>query len=103
MSSTDLPQRPVPPENPLERHRVIPSGPHIGRILLVVGAAIGLGLALHMMTRGDDPGVPTIVSRFEAPAPEARLQSYSALATPQLPAATPPMRRSETPTETKTP
>ncbi|MFP5516966.1 MAG: TrbI/VirB10 family protein [Alphaproteobacteria bacterium] len=85
------------PSDPLERRRVITSGPHIARILLVLTVAVGLGLAAYMLGRSQGAGgvlkAPILLDRRE---PDAKLPSYADLAAPPSPAP-PPTPRFEAP------
>lgn len=79
------------PENtlladPLVRRRVVVSGPHLVRILLVSGAVLGVGLAAYMIGRGQgDGGAGKQPILFEQRLPDGKLPSYADLAPPPLP------------------
>jgi hypothetical protein len=66
--------------DPLTRHRVITSGPHVVRILLVTGAVIGLGLAAYMLGRGQGLDVPRALGGLELPRGEPALPRYEDMA-----------------------
>jgi len=83
---------PLPPD-PLARHRVIPSGPHVVRILLVVGAVIGLGLVAYMLGRSQGAGgLPKLSAALGPTLPESRLPSYEDMAPRPAPAPPPAPR-----------
>lgn len=83
---------PLPPD-PLARHRVITSGPHVVRILLVAGVVIGLGLAAYMLGRSQGAGgLPKLSAAFGPTQPEPRLPSYEDMAPKPAP---PPVLRIE--------
>ena len=76
-----------PPPDPLARHRVITSGPHVVRILLVAGVVIGLGLAAYMLGRGQGAGgLPKLSAALGPTPPEPRLPSYEDMAPKPAPA-----------------
>lgn len=83
------------PADPLVRHRVITSGPHVLRILLVVGAMIALGVVAYMLGRAQGNGTaPRSAAQVERRAPEPPLPSYADMAAvPQPPP--PPVPRVE--------
>lgn len=81
------------PENtlladPLVRRRVVVSGPHLVRIILVSGAVLGVGLTAYMIGRGQgDGGTGKQPVLFEQRLPDGKLPSYADLAPspPQVP------------------
>ncbi|NYZ16945.1 TrbI/VirB10 family protein [Azospirillum sp. RWY-5-1] len=77
------------PADPLVRHRVITSGPHVLRILLVAGAMIALGVVAYMLGRAQGTGsAPRAATPVERRAPKPPLPSYADLAAaPQPPPA----------------
>lgn len=84
MSAPD--NTPLPPD-PLERRRVIVSGPHLVRILLVSTAVIGVGLVAYMAGRSQGgEGTSKLPILFERRLPEGKLPSYADLAPPPPPA-----------------
>ncbi|MDQ2102789.1 TrbI/VirB10 family protein [Azospirillum isscasi] len=88
MTATNDTPPPLPPD-PLARHRVITSGPHVVRILLVVGVVIGLGLVAYMLGRSQGTGgLPKLSAALGPTLPESRLPSYEDMA--PRPAPTPP-------------
>jgi type IV secretion system protein VirB10 len=89
----------TPLADPLARRRVVVSGPHLVRILLVSGAVIGVGLAAYMIGRGQGDGrTGTQPVLFDQRLPDGKLPSYADLAPapPQVP-------RVEVPKPTPTP
>jgi len=85
---------PLPPD-PLARHRVVTSGPHVVRILLVAGVVIGLGLAAYMLGRSQGGGgLPKLSVALGPTQPEPRLPSYEDMAPKPAPAP-PPVPRIE--------
>ncbi len=86
MTATNDTQPPLPPD-PLARHRVITSGPHVVRILLVAAAVIGLGLATYMLGRSQGGGgLPKLSAALGPTQPEPRLPSYEDMAPRPAPA-----------------
>lgn len=84
MSAPDT--NPLSPD-PLERRRVIVSGPHLVRILLVTSAVIGVGLVAYMVGRGQGgEGTSKLLTLFDHRPPEGKLPSYADLAPPPPPA-----------------
>ena len=79
------PRSPSALPDPLERRRIIPSGPHLARILLVAGAILGTGLAAFMLGRGGRAPGPKVLSRFELESPAPRQPTYADMAPPQAP------------------
>ncbi|CAO3425460.1 TrbI/VirB10 family protein [Azospirillum doebereinerae] len=76
-----------PLSDPLARRRVVVSGPHRLRILLVSVAVIGLGLAAYMIGRSQGAGgVGKQPILFDRRLPEGKLPSYADLASPPTPA-----------------
>lgn len=88
--SSGQPEDPL--RDPLARRRVIPSGPHAARILLVAAAVVGLGLVGYLLTWDDGEPRATVVSRFEQRVPEPKLPTYADLA-PREPPPEPPSPR----------
>lgn len=83
---------PLPPD-PLARHRVITSGPHVVRILLVAAVVIGLGLAAYMLGRSQGAGgLPKLPIALGPTQPEPRLPSYEDMAPKPAPAPPPAPR-----------
>ncbi|CBS87280.1 TrbI/VirB10 family protein [Azospirillum lipoferum] len=94
MTSVNDTPPPLPPD-PLARHRVITSGPHVVRILLVLAAVIGLGLAAYMLGRSQGAGsLPKLSVALGPTQPELRLPSYEDMA-PKPEPAPPPAPRIE--------
>lgn len=83
---------PPAPADPLARRRIVPSGPHVTRILLVLGILVGLGLIGFLLMRGGGSERPAPLSRFEQRPPEPKLPTYADLA-PREPPAPPPTPR----------
>ena len=93
MTSVNDTPPPLPPD-PLARHRVVTSGPHVVRILLVAAAVIGLGLAAYMLGRSQGAGgLPKLSAALGPIQPEPRLPSYEDMA--PKPAPPPPAPRIE--------
>lgn len=91
---------PSPPwHDPLARRRIVPSGPHVTRILLVLGVLLGLGLIGFLLMRDDSGGRPAPLSRFEQRPPAPKLPTYADLAPrePPPPTPTPRIRLEPTP------
>ncbi|GLR77800.1 conjugal transfer protein TrbI (plasmid) [Azospirillum oryzae] len=77
----------TPLADPLARRRVVVSGPHLVRILLVSGAVLGVGLAAYMIGRGQgDGGTGKQPILFDQRLPDGKLPSYADL-TPPSPSA----------------
>ncbi len=77
----------TPLADPLARRRVVVSGPHLVRILLVSGAVLGVGLAAYMIGRGQGDGrTGTQPVLFDQRLPDGKLPSYADLAPPPPPA-----------------
>ncbi|HET8729070.1 MAG TPA: TrbI/VirB10 family protein [Alphaproteobacteria bacterium] len=97
MTADSGPQAPVrpPADDPLRRHRIVASGPHVTRILLVAAAIVGTGLVVHLMDGGEETPRSTVVSRFEHRPPEPRTPSYADLAAEEEPPSAPPAPRAE--------
>ncbi|WP_448190907.1 TrbI/VirB10 family protein [Azospirillum sp. sgz301742] len=94
-SANDTP--PLPPD-PLARHRVVTSGPHVVRILLVAAVVIGLGLAAYMLGRSQGAGgLPKLSAALGPTQPEPRLPSYEDMAPKPAPAPAPRIERKEPP------
>ncbi|BAI71801.1 type IV secretion system protein [Azospirillum sp. B510] len=92
-SANDTPP-PLSPD-PLARHRVVTSGPHVVRILLVAAVVIGLGLAAYMLGRSQGAGgLPKLSAALGPTQPEPRLPSYEDMA-PRPAPAPPPVPRIE--------
>ncbi|CAO3456177.1 conjugal transfer protein TrbI [Azospirillum brasilense] len=92
MTSVNDTPPPLPPD-PLTRHRVITSGPHVVRILLVAAAVIGLGLAAYMLGRSQGGGsLPKLSVALGPTQPELRLPSYEDMAPKPAPAPPPAPR-----------
>ncbi|CAO3414145.1 TrbI/VirB10 family protein [Azospirillum doebereinerae] len=92
MTSVNDTPPPLPPD-PLARHRVITSGPHVVRILLVAAVVIGLGLAAYMLGRSQGAGgLPKLSATLGPTQPEPRLPSYEDMAPKPAPAPPPPLR-----------
>ncbi|HEY0837370.1 MAG TPA: TrbI/VirB10 family protein [Azospirillum sp.] len=91
MTAPDDTPPPLPPD-PLARHRVVTSGPHVLRILLVSGVVIGLGLAAYMLGRGQGLDVPRALGGLELPRGEPALPRYEDMA-PKPPPPPPPAPR----------
>lgn len=86
---------PLPP-NPLARHRVITSGPHVVRILLVAAVVMGLGLAAYMLGRSQGAGgLPKLSVALGPTQPEPRLPSYEDMAPRPLPPPAPRIEKRE--------
>ncbi len=82
-----------PPPDPLARHRVITSGPHVVRILLVAAIVIGLGLVAYMLGRSQGAGgLPKLSAALGPTQPEPRLPSYEDMAPKPAPAPPPAPR-----------
>ena len=94
-ATNDTPQ---PPADPLARHRVVTSGPHVLRILLVAAAVIGLGLAAYMLGRSQGLDVPKVLGSLELPRGEPKMPSYEDMA-PKSPPVPSPAPRFEKPKE----
>lgn len=76
----------TPLADPLARRRVVVSGPHLIRILLVSGAILGVGLAAYMIGRGQgDGGTGKQPVLFDQRLPDGKLPSYADLAPPPPP------------------
>lgn len=84
---------PLPPD-PLARHRVVTSGPHVVRILLVAAVVIGLGLAAYMLGRSQGSGMSKVMGSLELPRGESKLPGYEDMV-PKPPPAPPPAPRFE--------
>jgi hypothetical protein len=84
----------TPPPDPLTRHRVVTSGPHVARILLVAGAVIGLGLVAYMLGRSQGLDMPRALGSLELPRGEPPLPRYEDMA-PKPPPTPPPVPRFE--------
>ncbi|MFC5355531.1 TrbI/VirB10 family protein [Azospirillum himalayense] len=92
MTSVNDTPPPLPPD-PLARHRVITSGPHVVRILLVAAAVIGLGLAAYMLGRSQGAGgLPKLSVALGPTQPDPRLPSYEDMAPKPAPVPPPPPR-----------
>ncbi|AWK86003.1 TrbI/VirB10 family protein [Azospirillum thermophilum] len=78
--------------DPLARHRVVTSGPHVLRILLVAAIMIGLGLAAYMLGRSQGIDVPRVLGSLELPRGEPKLPSYEDMAPKPAPAPPPAPR-----------
>ncbi|MBP2226752.1 type IV secretion system protein VirB10 [Azospirillum agricola] len=88
---------PLPPD-PLARHRVVTSGPHVVRILLVAAVVIGLGLAAYMLGRSQGAGgLPKLPIALGPTQPEPRLPSYEDMAPKPAPAPAPRIEKKEPP------
>ena len=97
MTATNDTQPPLPPD-PLARHRVITSGPHVVRILLVAAVVIGLGLAAYMLGRSQGAGgLPKLSVALGPTQPEPRLPSYEDMAPKPAPAPAPRIEKKEPP------
>ncbi len=95
MTSVNDTTPPLPPD-PLARHRVITSGPHVVRILLVAAVVIGLGLAAYMLGRSQGAGgLPKLSAALGPTQLEPRLPSYEDMAPKPTP--TPRIERKEPP------
>lgn len=92
MTSVNDTPPPLPPD-PLARHRVITSGPHVVRILLVAAVVIGLGLVAYMLGRSQGAGgLPKLSAALGPTQPEPRLPSYEDMAPKPAPAPPPAPR-----------
>lgn len=92
MTSVNDTPPPLPPD-PLARHRVITSGPHVVRILLVAAVVIGLGLAAYMLGRSQGAGgLPKLSVALGPTQPEPRLPSYEDMAPKPVPVPPPTPR-----------
>ena len=97
MTATNDTQPPLPPD-PLARHRVITSGPHVVRILLVAAVVIGLGLAAYMLGRSQGAGgLPKLSVALGPTQPEPRLPSYEDMAPKPAPPPAPRIEKKEPP------
>ncbi|WP_377805740.1 TrbI/VirB10 family protein [Azospirillum sp. A29] len=77
----------TPLADPLARRRVVVSGPHLVRILLVSGAVFGVGITAYMIGRGQgDGGTGKQPILFDQRLPDGKLPSYADLAPPPPPA-----------------
>lgn len=76
---------PPPWHDPLARRRIVPSGPHVTRILLVLGVLVGLGLLGFVLMRDDSGAGRLPLSRFEQRPPAPKLPTYADLAPPEPP------------------
>jgi type IV secretory pathway VirB10-like protein len=68
------------PADPLARRHIVPSGPHVPRLLLVAGGMVALGLVGFLLMRGSGGDPPALSSRFVQQAPEPKLPTYADLA-----------------------
>ncbi|WP_114859729.1 TrbI/VirB10 family protein [Azospirillum brasilense] len=91
MTSVNDTPPPLPPD-PLARHRVITSGPHVVRILLVAAVVLGLGLAAYMLGRSQGSGLPKVLGSLELPRGEPKLPGYEDIAPKPAPAPPPVLR-----------
>ena len=92
MTATNDTPPPLPPD-PLARHRVITSGPHVVRILLVAAVVIGLGLVAYMLGRSQGAGgLPKLSAALGPTQPEPQLPSYEDMAPKPAPAPPPAPR-----------
>lgn len=95
MTSVNDTTPPLPPD-PLARHRVITSGPHVVRILLVAAIVIGLGLAAYMLGRSQGAGgLPKLSVALGPTQPEPRLPSYEDMAPRPAPPPVPRIEKKE--------
>ncbi|PWC38045.1 TrbI/VirB10 family protein [Azospirillum sp. TSO22-1] len=86
------------PPDPLARHRVVTSGPHVVRILLVAAVVIGLGLAAYMLGRSQGAGgLPKLSAALGPTQLEPRLPSYEDMAPKPAPAPAPRIEKKEPP------
>ncbi|MGY0782575.1 TrbI/VirB10 family protein [Azospirillum argentinense] len=87
-----------PPPDPLARHRVITSGPHVVRILLVAAVMIGLGLVAYMLGRSQETGgLPKLSAALGPTQPDPRLPSYEDMAPKSAPPPAPRIEKKEPP------
>ncbi|WP_454017679.1 TrbI/VirB10 family protein [Azospirillum sp. Marseille-Q6669] len=95
MTATNDTPPPLPPD-PLARHRVITSGPHVVRILLVAAVVIGLGLIAYMLGRSQGAGgLPKLSTALGPTQPEPRLPSYEDMAPKPAPPPAPRIEKKE--------
>ncbi|ANC91120.1 conjugal transfer protein TrbI [Azospirillum humicireducens] len=95
MTSVNDTPPPLPPD-PLARHRVITSGPHVVRILLVATVVMGLGLVAYMLGRSQGAGgLPKLSVALGPTQPEPRLPSYEDMAPKPLPPPAPRIEKRE--------
>jgi type IV secretion system protein TrbI len=83
----------TPRPDPLARRQVPVAGPHVGRILLVAGGGLAIGLAAYMAGRGGGPEPVRLVERPSLATPGPELPGYGDLA----PKPAPPEPRFEQP------
>jgi len=97
-ATNDTPPPPI--SDPLARHQVITSGPHVLRILLVAACVIGLGLAAYMLGRSQGSGIPKVLGSLELHRGEPKLPGYEDMAPKPAPAPPPVPRfeKTESPT-----
>lgn len=92
---------PLSPD-PLDKRRIVTSGPHVRRILLVAALVIGLGLAGYMLGRSQGPASPSrLPIQLDGQHSATALPSYEDMAPKPQP--TPPTPRFETPRASSAP